>query len=195
MSNTQTKWKECVKSLEVMKQRQQDELKPYEMENTRLHSENSSARSELDRLTLERESIMEKYNEAWRMLMEQKEYCKTHFKDLLQRVSDAEEQWEREKGRRLCLEQQLKHSSNELAGFKEMESFQKSQFQERHRIVENELKAQMEKFQELQYLFKQSVGKNENLSATLEEISKEIKLEHEVQSFVFDQHQTIVLFL
>lgn len=179
-SVSQRKWKECMKTLEDMKQRHQEELKPYEAETRKLHSENSSIRFELDRIALEQSSILEKYNQAWRSLSEQKEYCKTHFKDLLQRVTDAEERCEREKARRLCLEQQLKLTGSELAGCKEAELLLQSQFLERQRSMESDLKTQREKSQELQHLLKQSTEKNETLSAALDDARKELKLKIEV---------------
>ncbi len=179
-SVNQKKWKECVKALEDMKQRHQGELLPYKAENHKLRSENSGNRFELDRLAFEKESLAEKYNQAWRTLTEQKEYCETHFKDILQRVTVAEERYELERARRLSLEQQLKHSINELAGCKETELLQQRQFLERQKALENDLMLQTDKNQELQCLAKQSAEKSEMLSAALEDVEKELKLQNEV---------------
>lgn len=179
-SINQKKWKECVTALEDMKQRHQEELHPYKAENHRLHSENSGTRFELDRVAFEKDSLAEKYNQAWRTLTEQKEYCKSHFKEISQRIAASEERYELERTRRFSLEQQLKHTCNELAECKEKEVLQQRQFLERQKAIENDLVLQTDKNQELQYLAKQSVEKSETLSAALDDVKKELKLQNEV---------------
>ncbi len=179
-SINQKKWKECVKALEDMKQRHEEELQPYKVENHRLHTENSGTRFELDRVVFEKESLAEKYSQAWRTLTEQKEYCKTHFKDISQRIADSEGRYELERTRRVSLENQLRHTCNELAECKEKEMQQQRQFLERQKAIENDLMLQTDKNYELQYLARQSVEKSETLSATLDDVKKEFKLQNEV---------------